>query len=139
MASIMNARLDMAPNRTTQTVDVAVTCEVHFTEKEVAQMGRKPGLMHFSLYCWLYGHDAAHPKLKGLQDELYAFPSRVLPSDGPAPVEKVAFEATLSQSLLNEDVVGKDEIYGRLVLRGWIGFKGLQESAETDVVSYAFA
>lgn len=137
MASITNARLDLIPNRMTQTVRVAVTCEVRFTEEEVAEMSPKAGRMYFSLYCWLYGHDATHPQLKALQDVLYSFPSRTLPSGIPATTERVAFEETLSQNLLNEDIVGSDEIYGRLELRGWTAFKGLKESAQTNIVSYA--
>lgn len=139
MASITNARLAITPSWMTQTARVRVTCEVHFTEDEVAKMSRKPVRMYFSLNCSLYGHDAAHPKVKGWHDELYTFASRILPSGAPAPAEEVTFEATLSQNLLNEDVVGTDEIYGQLELRGWIGFKGCFESAQTNVISYAFA
>lgn len=139
MASIANARLAITPDWMTQTANVRVTCDVRYTQEEVAQMQRKPGLMYFSIYCWLYGHDASHPKLKGLQDELYSFTSYALPRGEPAEVEEVVFEATLSQNLLNEDVVGSDEIYAEINLRGWIGFKGLYDEATTNVISYAFA
>lgn len=139
MVSISNARLAITPNWKDQTARVRVTCEVHFTEEEVAYMSRKPGRMYFSLYCWLYGHDASLPKLSRLHDELYAFSSRILPSGEPVEMEEVTFETTLSQNLLNEDVVGSDEIFAQVELHGWIRFKGLFEVARTNVISYAFA
>jgi hypothetical protein len=139
MAQITNPQLSMDPQWRDQTVHVRVTCTVQFTPDEVAHMSKKPGRMYFSLYCSLYGHDADHPRLKRLDDELYTFASRILPSAEPSLLEDVTFSATLSQNLLDEDVVGADEIYARLELRGWIGFKGLFESAQTNLLSYVFA
>ena len=63
----------------------------------------------------------------------------ILPSGDPVPVEEVTFAATLSQNLLNEDVVGADEIYALLELRGWINFKGAFATAQTNVFRFAFA
>jgi hypothetical protein len=139
MATITNPQLTIAPDRRNQVADVRVTCEVQFAAEEVANMSKKPGRMYFSLYCSLYGHDAHHPRLKSLDDELYSFTARILPASEPVPVEKVTLSTTLSQDLLDEDLVGADEIYAQLELRGWIGFKGVLVTAHTNILNLAFA
>lgn len=135
MGTVSNARLFIRQDRPTRTAAVRVTCNVQFSPDEVSIMRRQPKRMYFSMYCRLYGRDV----LATLDDELYSFESKILPQGPPAPREEVAFEATLAYDKLNEDFVGADEIFARLVLRGWVDFKGSVQEVETEPVKMAFA
>lgn len=139
MNIIQRPELTLQPNPKNKTAWVQVSCELHFSEQDVAIMRKAPQRMYFSLYCTLMGRDKGN--LVGFQtdDTLYAFESQVIPGGKPKPVQHVDFKATVSEDMLNEDIVGTDEIYARLEIRGWIDFKGLHEAATTDVCQFAFA
>jgi hypothetical protein len=138
MASISSAKLEMTPDDTTHTANVLVTCEVHFTDPELEVMNQNPNRMHFSMLCWLEGQDVGQVAFVDTDDWVYSFASKKLPDGPPSRVEKVSFEATLGFDLLNEDVIGEDEIQAKLLLQGWTAFKGHFSTAITNTVKYEF-
>ena len=140
MAAITNARMSIAPDDYARTTSVRVTCEIAYGREELAIIREQAGPVHFTLFCWLVGKDRAPAGLGffNRQDWLYWFQSQPLPQGGPEAVEPVAFEAVVGHALLNEDVVGKDEIAARLLLRGWRSFRGTEVTVETNTVQYEF-
>jgi hypothetical protein len=138
MASISNAHLEISPDATTHTAKVVVTCEVHFTNSDLEIMTQNPDRMHFSMLCWLEGKDLGEDSFVNTDDWLYSFASKRFPSGSPSSLEKVSFEATLGFDLLNEDVIGDDEIQAKLLLQGWTAFKGQFSEATTNLVKYDF-
>jgi hypothetical protein len=140
MPAITNAHLDIIPDDYARTTQVRVTCEIAFDDDELAVMARRPGPVHFTLFCWLVGKDDAPGRLGFLsrQDWLHHFQSQPLPQGEPLALESVNFEATVGHALLNEDVVGKDEIMAQLLLRGWRDFKAVEVAENSNTVQYEF-
>ena len=130
MASITNANLQITHNHAAKTGRVLVTCKVHFTQYEINQM--KEGLK-FKLICQLWGEDSG---LTGADDFLYTIPAaKYFPDSTPSATENVAFEATVGEGLLNEDI-GTDEVYAKLKLTNLYTLIGVNKN--TNVVSHNF-
>jgi hypothetical protein len=140
LATITDAHLSIIPDDYARTTQVRVACHIAYTEEELAVMGQRPGPVHFTLFCWLVGKDEAPARLSFLsrQDWLYHFQSQPLPQGEPQALEPVIFEATVGHALLNEDVVGKDEIMAQLLLRGWRAFQGVEVAGSSNTVRYEF-
>ncbi len=110
MATITNANLTINHNHAAKTGKVLVKCDVNFTAFEINEM--KEGLK-FKLICQLWGADSG---LNGADDYLYTMPTaKFFPDATPTTTEKVTFEATVGEGLLNEDT-GTDEVYAKLRL-----------------------
>lgn len=110
MATITNRNLTINHNHTAKSAKVMATCKVNFSAFEMAQM--KQGLQ-FKLICQLWGEDSG---LNGADDFLYTIPNaKFFPDGTPNASENVAFEATVGEGLLNEDL-GTDEVYARMKL-----------------------
>jgi len=110
MATITNANLTINHNHAAKTGKVLVKCDVNFTAFEINEM--KEGLK-FKLICQLWGADSG---LNGADDYLYTMPTaKFFPDATPTATEKVTFEATVGEGLLNEDT-GTDEVYAKLRL-----------------------
>jgi hypothetical protein len=138
--AITNAHLTIAPDDYARTTAVRVTCAIAFTPEELATMTQRPGPVHFTLFCWLVGKDDAPGRLAFLsrRDWLYHYQSQPLPQGAPMALEPVTFKATLGHDLLNEDVIGKDEIMAQLLLRGWRDFAGVEVAESSNTVKYDF-
>lgn len=110
MASITNAKLAITHNHAAKSAKVMVTCKINFSAYEQSEM--KDGL-RFKLKCQLWGEDSG---LTGADDFLYTIPAaKYFPDATPAASENVAFEVTVGEGLLDEDI-GTDEIYAKLKL-----------------------
>ncbi len=111
MASITNRVLTIKHDHKRHVVHVKVTCNVNFSGLELCQIRTCPEHKMFKLKCQLWGDDPIW------DDFLYTFPSVLyLPSAGPVATETAQFEDTVGEGLLDEDWIGKDEVYGKLIL-----------------------
>ncbi len=130
MATITHRNLTINHNHTAKSAKVMVTCKANFTAFEMAQM--KQGLQ-FKLVCQLWGDDSG---LTGADDFLYTIPSaKFFPDGTPSASENIAFEATVGEGLLNEDL-GTDEIYARLKLSNL--YTQVTIAGNTNIVSHNF-
>jgi hypothetical protein len=122
MAEMTNVRLEVHPDSQTQTARVLVKCDLHFEDRELQIMERNPGLVYFQLFCRLLGKDLGRPSDKvpylDTDDWIYTYATQFFPDETLSPVESVCFDARLGSQLLNEDLIGGDEVYAQLVLRG---------------------
>lgn len=108
MASIMSAVLNLTHNHTKKTVLAVATCKVQFTPYEVKEM--KEGL-RFKLKCSLSGNNPGPGNL------LFIYPlPRFFPDQSPTPAESATYEVTLGEGVLDEDVVGADDILATFTL-----------------------
>lgn len=130
MATITNRSLAINHNHTSKSAKVTVTCKVNFTTFEMNQM--KEGL-RFKLICQLWGEDSG---LTGDDDFLYTIPTaKFFPDSTPSASENVAFEVTVGEGLLNEDL-GTDEVYAKLKLSNL--YTLITVAGNTNVVSHSF-
>lgn len=130
MATITNAKLAITHNHAAKTARVVVTAKANYTAFEVNQM--KEGLK-FKLICQLWGEDSG---LTGADDFLYTIPmAKYFPDATPSATENVAFEVTVGEGLLNEDI-GTDEVYAKLKLTNL--FTLITVNKNTNVVSHSF-
>jgi hypothetical protein len=135
MAYLENVRLAIYPDLATQTAKVTARCEVCFSEGEIAIMRRRPEYIYFQIDCRLLGKDFNRIDFLDSDDWIYTYPTKFFPAENINQVEPVCLEATLSLGLLNEDVIGTDEIYARLMLKGRYCFQDQFVSEETGVVA----
>lgn len=136
MATFEKATLVLVPDDESQTARVEVSCEVHYQDEEVASMRQNPEQTFFSLFCTLVGRDAGTVAPLDTDDWLYTFATQSLPAGPPAASETVRFETTLGYNVLNEDIIGADEIYADLILRGWLAFKEIRQRSRTNLVRF---
>ena len=109
MASISNPRLDIKHDHAKKTARVLITANLNFTEYEMAQI--RQGL-RFKLQTKLWGADSG---FNGSDDVLYTLTPKYYPDSTPNATEKVSFDVTLGEGVLDEDW-GTDEVYARLTL-----------------------
>ncbi len=116
MATITNRRLTLTPGAN-NTIITTVKCRVNFNPFEMAHMLALPAVSHYQLRCQLWGRDTIVGE--DLIDDLrFIYPIvKFFPDATPTASEDFAFTIVLPRAFLNEDVVGLDEIYGRLTLR----------------------
>ena len=113
MASISNASLSLAHDKTKKTVQSVVRCTVNFTAVELCQMKNCKDGRWFKLKCQLWGDDSG---LTGADDFLYTYDAvHYFPDATPSSNESRSFEVTLGEGVLDEDW-GEDEVYGKLIL-----------------------
>lgn len=137
MASIENPQLMITPDEDTKTASVKVSCRVNFTDEEMQIIQEHPERKYFKLFCLLKGHDFGKMAFWDSDDWIYSYPTIVFPDDTPEKQEIAVFETTLGYGLLNEDVVGVDEIYAKIMLTGFRPFSD-STSVRTDIVRYEF-
>lgn len=109
MATISNPNLDIKHDHTKRTARVLITANLNFTEYELSQM--RQGL-RFKLQAKLWGADSG---FNGGDDSLYTLSPKYYPDSTPSATEKVSFDVTLGEGVLDEDL-GTDEVYARLTL-----------------------
>jgi len=130
MATITNRNLTINHIHAAKSAKVTVTCNVNFTAFEMTQM--KQGL-RFKLICQLWGEDSG---LTGADDFLYTIPTaKFFPDGTPNATENVAFEVTVGEGLLNEDI-GTDEVYAKLKLSNL--YTLVTVAGNTNVVTHNF-
>jgi hypothetical protein len=106
MATLANSVLSVQVNQSTQQATVVVVTDVSFGPGESPLSSR--------LDCRILGNDPIR------DDFLFAFPTRFFTDLGANP--SVRFEReNVSRSILNEDIIGADEIVGELTLRTGTG------------------
>jgi hypothetical protein len=138
MASINDPKLEITPDDASRQAQVRVTCELHFTDQEIEVMRQTPNGLFYQLFCWLMGEDLGEEALINADDWLYSFETKSFP-DGPIdPVQAISFETTLGYNVLNEDIIGQDEIYAKFLLQGWRDFRRHISRAKTNTVNYEF-
>jgi hypothetical protein len=87
----------------------------------------------FVLKCQLWGADSG---FFGSDDFLYTYGDVFsFPDGSPSSPEDRTFDVTVGESLLDEDW-GKDEVYGKLILRNL--FTMVEKRKNTNVVSHSF-
>ena len=126
MAEMTNVRMEVHPDPQTQTARVLVKCDLHFEDRELEIMKRQPELIYFQLFCRLLGKDLGRLRDKvpyiNTDDWIYTYATQFFPDETPSPVESVCFDTRLGFRLLNEDLIGSDEVYAQLILRGRYSF-----------------
>ena len=130
MASIVNAKLAIKTDLSTQTSRCVTTCRIIFTSYEVQQI--KEGLK-FSLNANLWGEDLGN--WLNPDDFIFSYATKIFPDATPTAIEDVTFEAVLGNSLLNEDW-GTDEVYAQLTLKNL--YTGNKVKAKTNVIKREF-
>ncbi len=116
MATIDNAALAIQVNQSTQQATVTVVGQVTFGAGESPLISR--------LDCRILGDDPIR------DDFLFAFPTQFFTDLGAAPTYR--FERNnVPRKLLNEDIIGADEIVGEVTLR--VG-NGTAVTRRTNVV-----
>lgn len=138
MAAIQDPKLEIIPDDASRKAQVRVTCELQFTDQEIEAMNEHPNGLFYQLYCWLMGEDLGEQSLINPDDFLYSFGTRRFPDGPPNPTQTIAFETTLDYDVLNEDVIGQDEIYAKFMLQGWRDFRRQLSRAKTNSVNYEF-
>lgn len=124
MANLTTPNLQIIRDNSKQTARIIVAGSALFTEYEMSQM--KLGLK-FRMECRIIGDDASPGSNDKFTDiftgdffdrannVLFVFNPKTYPDGSPSSTEKYSFEATVGQSLLNEDK-GGDEIVARVTL-----------------------
>jgi hypothetical protein len=136
MATILNPKLEIFPNLEQRIARVTVSLELHFTDQELKIMRSSPNHIFFQLTCHLYGKDLDRLPYLNEDDWIYTYPTEYFPDRTPEKVENVRLESVLGLNLLNEDVIGTDELYAQLILRGRMRFKDTVAITQTDVVRF---
>lgn len=102
MASIQNAVLFVQVNNSTEQATIVVQADVSFGPSESPLTSR--------LECRILGDDPVR------DDFLFSFPTHFFLTQGAS--QSVRFERdNVPRRLLNEDIIGADEIVGELTLR----------------------
>ncbi|MBC8065337.1 MAG: hypothetical protein H7Y17_10935 [Chlorobia bacterium] len=133
MATITNATLNLAHDRTKKIVTATVKCNVNFTALELCQMKSCRESRHFKLKAQLWGEDSG---LNFGDDHLWTYSDVFFLPDGtPAATESRTFTVLLGEGVLDEDW-GQDEVYGKLLLTN-LGSMA-QITKKTNTVSHSF-
>jgi hypothetical protein len=133
MATITNANVSLAHDKTKKTVESVVRCTVNFTAVELCQMKNCKDGRWFKLKCQLWGADSG---LTGADDFLYTYDTvYYFPDATPAASESRSFEVVLGEGVLDEDW-GEDEVYGKLILTNLSTL--VQVTKKTNTVHHSF-
>lgn len=118
MATITEAQLSINATQSNQIVTVRITGQMLMNINDVGS---------FSLQCAVFGDDLV------FDDFLFQYQPEGVSGGGPAflPFE---FLSTEQRSILNEDVIGKDEIYANLTLRKNNEIGPIVSNRKTNVV-----
>src|SRR5258708_27903058 len=100
MATIDSAILALDPEANNQ-VDVIVQCQITIPQSE--------SFSQFRLDCTVFGNDLLR------DDFLFNYESKLF--SGFSPGTDFRFLKRVSRNLLNEDLVGRDEVIGKVTLR----------------------
>ncbi len=115
MATITNRKLTVRHDHEKKTVLATVTCNVNFTALELCQMKNCTAARHFKLKCQLWGEDDSF--FDPTDNLLYTYGNAFYFPDGtPTATETRKFEVLLGEGVLDEDWLGRDEVYGLLRL-----------------------
>jgi hypothetical protein len=111
MASIVNPRLAVSPDRLHDWASISVSCDVEFTEFEVNAMNMLG--VRYTLQCHLLDMDMLYP------DSVAAFDRQEFPRvpGGASTREFTTFETNAAMSELHWYVFGKDTLVAQLTLR----------------------
>ena len=132
MATITNATLALAHDRTKKTVKATVRCNVNFTALELCQM-KQCGGNWFKLKCQLWGEDSG---LTGADDFLFTYTTVFFFPDGsPTATETRTFDVVLGEGVLDEDW-GQDEVYAKLILTNLVTLVQVKKNTNTVVHSF---
>lgn len=119
MAVFTDAQLSIAVNQSNQTASVLVKGSVLLSPNDVGS---------FVIECSIIGDDP-------LRDEkLFPFPSKGIQGQGFTSSPTFEFSSTEQLKILNEDVIGKDEIYADLVLKKGNELGPVVSRVKTNVV-----
>lgn len=131
MASITNRVLKITHDHKKRTANPIVTCTVNFSVLELCQMRNCPEARFFKLKCQLWGDDPFSDDFLYTYSDVYFFPD-----SAPSASENRMFDVTVGEGLLDEDWLGKDEIYGKLMLYNLS--TGVVIRKNTNVVQHSF-
>ena len=133
MAEITDRKLTIKHDHSKNTAHAVVTCKITFTGLELCMMRACPEERMFVLKCQLWGADSG---FTGSDDFLYTYSTVfAFPDGSPSSPESRTFDVTVGESILDEDW-GKDEVYGRLILRNL--FTMVEKRRHTNTVSHSF-
>ncbi len=118
MAAITEAQLSITPTVSNQIVTVRITGQMLFNISDVGS---------FNLQCAVFGDDLV------FDDFLFQYQPRGIGAGGSTFVP-FEFLSTEQRSILNEDVIGKDEIYANLTLRKNNEIGPIVSTRKTNVV-----
>lgn len=131
MATITNVKLSISHDHRKKTAEPVVKCKINFTALELCMMKNCSKGRFFKLKCQLWGDDPFSDDYLFTYSNVYYFP------DGtPSLSESRTFKAVVGEGLLDEDWIGKDEIYAKLILQNL--FSGTSITKKSNVVSHAF-
>ena len=131
MASITDVKLSISHDHKKKLVEPIVKCKIRFSDLELCMMKNCSKGRFFKLKCQLWGDDPFSDDFLYTYSTVYYFP------DGnPTSPESRTFKVVLGEGVLDEDWLGKDEIYGKLILQNL--FSGTVISRKSNVVSHSF-
>lgn len=119
MAVFTDAQLSITVNQSNQTASVLVKGHVLLTPNDVGS---------FVVECSMLGDDVL------LDDKLFQYPPKGIQAGGFGSSASFEFSSTEQLSILNEDVIGKDEIYADLVLKKGNEIGPVVSKIKTNVV-----
>ena len=131
MASITDVKLTISHDHRKKTAAPKVTCKVNFNTLELCMMKNCTKGRFYKLKCQLWGDDPFSDDFLFTYSTVFYFP------DGnPTATESRSFSVVLGEGVLDEDWLGKDEIYGKVILQNL--FSGTVISKKSNVVSHSF-
>ncbi len=119
MARFTNVQLSIDVNQSNQTASVLVTGQVLLTPNDVGS---------FIVECSVLGDDLL------VDDKLFQYQPRGFNAGGFTTAVPIEFSSTEQLKILNEDVIGKDEIYADLTLRKGNEVGPVVSKVKTNVV-----
>jgi hypothetical protein len=119
MARLTDVQLSITVNQSNQTASIVVAGRVQLTPDDVGT---------FIVECSMLGDDTFR------DDKLFQYSPKVIQARGFTTAAPFEFSSTEQLSILNEDVIDKDEIYAELVLKKGNEIGPVVSKAKTNVV-----
>jgi len=131
MATITDVNLSISHDHRKKTAKPVVTCKVNFTTLEHCMMKNCKEARFFKLKCQLWGDDPFSDDYLYTYGTVYYFPD-----NSPSAHENRSFSVTLGEGVLDEDWLGRDEIYAKLILQNL--FAGTTIYKKSNTVKHHF-
>lgn len=117
MVGLYEPRLTMERDKAKGVVHVRVKCDIDQSPLALAMMATFPDERLVKLRCKLYGADPWPDQ----DNVLYTFTTLIyLPNGDLQRTITVEWSDTVGEGVLDEDVVGKDEIFPRVILHNYL-------------------
>lgn len=134
MGQLTKSKLEIDVDDARKILHYEVKTTVDFTSDERDAMAKGD---KFSVAPVLWAHDNNPNPVKAWIPKSYAVNRKMIPQTStPEESIDVVFEGDIARSVLNEDLLGKDEVYAKITLSNSKG--RILDTAKTDVVKKKF-